>query len=325
MTATISEQLDLASADDHHIAGTPYTYRHGWVLIGPAVAGEPVSHPDLGVGVIAGTDDTRKDATGMTITTRHPRGVPTMVNIDFDNGVKAQFEQKRGGGGVDVDPGLRRRIDPPSLTPAVRSPSAYLAALPAAQAAALSDYIGAEGSAAINGSLRAGKMPPKEKPKRLSADEREMYEIMDRPLPAAHDRAAEVGVLDKMIAAHTTTKPATLFRGMALSPALAAQLKPGAVFTDKGFTSTSDSLDWAQKFAHLRVTGGNDDDEGIPGVKALGGKPVIMNITVPAGSHMGMGEADIGEYVLPRGSSYRVDSVSPDGTVYNLTAVGTAA
>lgn len=304
MTATISAQLDLASADDHHIAGTPYTYRHGWVLIGPKRLGDNIFHPDAGHGMVVGG------------------APPGMANVLFDNGTTAQFEQKRGGGGIDLEPGLHRRIDPPSLTPAVRSPGAYLRALPAAQAAAVRDYIGPEGSAAINGALRAGKMPDREKPKRLSADEREMYEFMGRPLPVARDRAAEIGVLDKMIAAHTTTKPTTLYRGMALSPALAAQLQPGAVFTDKGFGSTSDSLDWAQKFAHLRVTGGEGN---MPGVKALGGKPVIMNITVPPGSHMGLGEPDIGEYLLPRGTSYRVDSISPDGAVYNLTAVGTAA
>ena len=207
----------------------------------------------------------------------------------------------------------------PELSPPVADVKEFWGSLSDNDAAVLQDYIGQEGSAAINGALRAGKMPGVGKAEPSDAD---MLAQMLNPSAASSgptiDRSAEVPVLDRIIASHTVTKTTTLYRGMAMSPALAAQLKPGTVFTDKGFTSTSDSANWAGKFARLRVSG---SDPLMGEVPALGGKPAVMDITVPAGSHMAPGDLGIKEYILPRGGSYRVDSISPDGGTYNLTAL----
>jgi hypothetical protein len=211
-------------------------------------------------------------------------------------------------------------LEVPELSPPVADVKEFWGSLSDNDAAVLQDYIGQEGSAAINGALRAGKMPGVGKAEPSDAD---MLTQMLNPSAASSsgptiDRSAEVPVLDRIIASHTVTKTTTLYRGMAMSPALAAQLKPGTVFTDKGFTSTSDSANWAGKFARLRVSG---SDPMMGEVPALGGKPAVMDITVPAGSHMAPGDLGIKEYILPRGGSYRVDSISPDGGTYNLTAL----
>lgn len=218
------------------------------------------------------------------------------------------------------DAALHRHDEPPELNPPVTDAKEFWGSLSDTDAAALTDYIGQDGSAAINGALRAGKMPGVGKAEPSDADM--LTQLLDPSASSSSaqtiDRSAEVPVLDRIIASHTVTKTTTMYRGMAMSPALAAQLKPGAVFTDKGFTSTSGSLKWAQEFAHMRVSG---DDPMLGDVPALGGKPAVMNITVPAGSHMAPGDISIKEYILPRGGSYRVDSISPDGGTYNLTAL----
>jgi hypothetical protein len=106
--------------------------------------------------------------------------------------------------------------------------------------------------------------------------------------------------LDKLIASYTTTRDSTVYRGFAMSPETERTLKPGAVFRDDGFVSASSSVGTARQYSQMRITGT--------------AKPALMQISVPAGSHMAPGETLLSEFVMPRGSQYRVDSIAPDGT-----------
>lgn len=121
----------------------------------------------------------------------------------------------------------------------------------------------------------------------------------------AQGSVAEIdSAMSKLSLAHDTV----LYRGIALTPSLAQKIKPGAAFTDKDYTSVSSSTDWADTFAHLRANG---TAEGISAqVEAVGGTPLRMEMHVPAGTHVALGEGDLGEYILPRGSAFHVNSLA---------------
>lgn len=167
---------------------------------------------------------------------------------------------------------------------------------------AVNDYLSPAGCHAINSPLHHGSIAPEKPP----AGE------MTWTFPPL-DYHKDTIVLDRLIAEHTTTAPAVLYRGFAMDAATERQLKPGAVFTDNGFTSATNSRDLAQSFAQLRTTG---TGKGLSsaGSKPVGGKPALMKLNLPAGTHMIPGETQVGEYVLARGGRYRVDSVAADGT-----------
>jgi len=199
------------------------------------------------------------------------------------------------------------KIRPPDLTPAPDLPSydevsSFYGAEPLDRSLrdfekqAVNDYVAPDTNARINGGLRRGHLAERYK--------------------------AEVDTLDGVIAAHTLNAPVEMYRGISLSPALAKQLQPGKVFTDKGYTSASVSRKWAHMFAEMR-SGHHTEGQGLQEADTVAGAPAIMRITVPKGAHMAPGESDIGEYILPRGSRYRVDKVT--GGVIDLTALGAAA
>ena len=192
---------------------------------------------------------------------------------------------------------------------------------------AVNDYVSNEGSQAINGALRAGHLPENGTADPVTFDAM-MFGYGGRN-PENYRRGDEVRALDRLERKYTTTKPASLYRGMALSPELKAKLRPGAIFTDKGFTSTSTDPYMAEQFAQLRTTGHfTAPDLNAMGAKALGGEAVLLHIIVPKGAHLIPGESDaqISEYVLPRGGRNRVEKILPPGTysvpTYVLTALG---
>lgn len=223
---------------------------------------------------------------------------------------------------------------PPKITPYAEvgeeDPTGWANDLPDFDQLAVNDYVSNEGSQVINGALRAGHLPKNgtaDPP--LTFQDYEMAAMFGEDVPAGSwRRGDEVHSLDKLERKYTTTAPVSLYRGMALSPELEAKLKPGAIFTDKGFTSTSTDAHMAEQFAQLRTTGHFTDPElNAMGAKALGGKAVLMHIIVPKGFHIMPGEADniIYEYVLPRGGRYRVEKILPPGNYpvpeYILTAL----
>lgn len=156
--------------------------------------------------------------------------------------------------------------------------------LPTNEFEAVSDYISVRGSAALNGPLRAGRVP-------------------DPP------RDTEMAALDALIYDHVLKQQATVYRGMAMSQKWKDLLKPGAVFSDKGYTSTTTDPRKAANFAEWRSKGRNDAE------------PCYMQITVPAGYHTAPGMPKLSEYILPRFTRYRVDSVSADGKHFQITVL----
>jgi hypothetical protein len=303
VTETITGQLlHLASYEGRHIAGTPYTFRHGWILLNPR-AGQAVSHPTMGTGKVTGVSN-------------------GTASVDFGNGQRASFATENPDNpevNFDDSPRGFKHVNDVQVTgPGITDDEEN----------SLFDYISPEGSEAINGALRSGIPLPKGNGKIRDMKTGQATNPLaglfgggPKPGPVP-DRNQEIKQLDQLISENTLTSDAHVFRGLAMTPALADQLKPGTVFTDKGFTSTSDSMDWAQKFAGLRSGAAEDDMASVKPVS--GGRPVVMHITVPAGQHAVQGEPGIGEYILPRGGQYRVDSISPDGSTYNLTMTGTA-
>jgi hypothetical protein len=283
---------DVELAIGHHVAGTPYTYYHGWVLRGAAAqVGAQVTHPGFGKGVVRARHGSRAD-------------------VVFAKGIRAQFstEINTSGDPVDLEDGLVKRENTPSL-----NPDPDIGDWPAnlstddGSYAAVSDYLDPDGNKKINSALRHGHLPD-------APAETGNSGMLNYGPPNLHD---DVTNMDQVIGRYTTTAPVSLYRGMSLTRGLARKLKPGAVFQDNGFTSTSSSLDWAQKFAQMRSGGLGD---GIAKAQVYKGKPVVMRINVPAGTHMAPGETDIGEYVLPRGGRYKVEGIDPDGT-YELSMV----
>lgn len=304
----IGAQLDLAHDAYLHEHRGPHgewikdsDYLGGWVLNRMTAAkGDPVpGHPELGTGTVLG-----KAGNNQVKVSFPDKGVIRTVDLqdDYSNPVDEPLGMLIKRNPAVPDLGLDRFTPEDDYS--------------GDENAAIYDYMTQDGSHTINSALRHNRLPPVPHPPASIADdwwERENWE------EAHPNRRAEIPILDKMIARYSTSKPATIYRGFSMSDETAAKLKPGSTFTDKGYVSTSSSLTWANRFAQLRSTGHAENTLDI-GVKALGGKPTIMKIHVPAGQHMVPGETDIGEFVLPRGSKYRVDDIEPDGTM-NVTVV----
>lgn len=214
------------------------------------------------------------------------------IELSWRDAWRTELRGKGGEWTTGGTPDLPRRENRPPLDPP-EDPRGQM--LTEAEGQAMQDYISAGGAAAINGALRSGR----------------------EPVPR---HAAEISALDQLISEHTTTADTQLYRGMAVTPQLASQLKPGAVFTDKGFTSTTTQRSQAREYAHLRVRGYDPATDVT--VTPEGGTAATMIINVPAGSHMAPGAANVGEYVLPRGGRYRVDRVTGDGSVIEVSLVG---
>lgn len=181
---------------------------------------------------------------------------------------------------------IAKRVRGHYSAPLPLDPDPGLAAWPANQPhnefEAISDYVSNAGAAALNGPLRSGTLP--EGPRRF-----------------------EISALDALIARHTVQHDSTVWRGMAMTPKWQAALQPGAVFSDLGYTSTTVNKESAVAYARFRSK------------TRAGAIPAMMEISVPVGSHTVPGKPALGEYVMPRGTRYRVDWVSPDKTQYKVT------
>lgn len=135
----------------------------------------------------------------------------------------------------------------------------------------------------------------------LNAYQGEDYEVINGSLrrgEVSGETAKQVQALDRAFEKADTLKQGeylfrflTGFRNMAL-------FKPGTVFEDKGFISTSKDRDY--------VTEIMGEDESIF-IRIEAGKAT-------KGIRLGGGEVDQGEVLLPRNSRFRVKSASSTGT-----------
>lgn len=131
------------------------------------------------------------------------------------------------------------------------------------------------------------------------------------PLASEAKASALAAAMDSAIAKGSLPTETVLSRGAGSDKVDPALLKEGSTFTDKGFVSTSAKESFAASWAH--ATGGN--------------KAVLFKITAPAGTPVAyMGkmapsyEQKERELVLPRGSTFTVDKVTPQ-TDANLMTV----
>jgi SPP1 gp7 family putative phage head morphogenesis protein len=280
----------------------PKGYIHGWIYVGSptGVMGRHVTHPVHGTGKIVDTHSPVDERGAVS-------GEQT-VTVQYKDGTRETYGfRERGTTAEYLSPGLQERpTSPPQLKPPVSMSTGFTMLeseqLTVGQRQALTHYVQPDSNAVINGTLRG-------------------HVVDYQPDQPELDRAMlDINTMDKLLTAHTLTSPATTYRGIALTPALRAQMKPGATFTDKAYVSTTTSLDWARKFAQMRATG---HAENLPEVASMGGTPTVLKLSIPTGSHMIPGEPDIGEYVLPRSSSFRVDQVTP-GQI-SLSYLGSAA
>lgn len=170
-------------------------------------------------------------------------------------------------------------------------------------ASSIESYISLDGNRVINGGLR--KLHPGEK----LLDDPDQRSAMAQP-------SKQVEMLDENVSQTVLSKPAVVYRGFTAPQSALDQLVPGQEFDDHAYVSTSFTAKWAASFALLRAYGYDEDISS--NVTAHGGKPVIMKINVPVGGHMFQGEKDIGEYVLPRNTKFRVTDVSHDGSLITV-------
>lgn len=124
----------------------------------------------------------------------------------------------------------------------------------------------------INGGLRSGKVP--------------------------REYQATVKHLDSAIDQSRLPENTVLYRGMDMSPAMAAKMTPGAVFSDAAYTSTSINPSIPESFAR-------GEGKTLMRIKANKGQKglAVNNISNFDGEH---------EILLPRGSQYKVTGVSID-------------
>lgn len=109
----------------------------------------------------------------------------------------------------------------------------------------------------------------------------------------------------KMVDSQRLREDATFHRGIAASPEVAAQFKPGVVFTDKGAMSVDRSKDSADNYLQARH---NLRPDSIP---------VMMDLKVRKGQNI----ADVayGEYVLAPDTRIFIESVEDDGNTRRIT------
>jgi hypothetical protein len=134
----------------------------------------------------------------------------------------------------------------------------------------------------VNGALRAGRPPS-------SADEK-----------------AAIGALDSAIRKSKAPADMIVYRGIHSDRDPMAKLKPGVVIRDKGYVSTTGSRDIAAEFAHREHTGKLDPSS----------TSVIVRIKVPKGHPAAPIPSTYRfehEYLLPRGSKFKITSVAKEG------------
>jgi hypothetical protein len=296
----------------------PKGFIHGWIYVGSATGspsddeGTIVHHPKYGDGTL---DSVKLNADGShtasvrfyggkkDVAYRYPTDEEAFSGQDrkfVKTGVATPLYDESSEDAVDrLNAVIKTLPEPkkPDVTPEpydiAREEKDPWAALGSHESRLIHDYVNPDST--INTDLR--KAPT-------------VYDM-----PAGEDD--EVLDLDGMMAKHVSTSASSLYRGFTASPQTLEQLVPGQVFDDHAFVSTAWDPEWAKNFAILRAFG-EVPDTFLPRVTAHGGKPVLMKISAPAGSHMIIGESDIAEYVLPRNSRFQVTDVSPDGSLISV-------
>lgn len=240
--------------------------------------GPGAGHPGTPQGIAAQLDLTG-DGHG-----QHIPGTPYIYRHGWKK--VSQFDTRRSEGIERMKIGKQVAGGYPATLPLDPPPALDLwpANLPAHQFQAVADYVSVRGSAALNGSLRRGEQPDPE-------------------------REREIGAMDSLITSHVLKQDAVVYRGMAMTPKWRDKLRPGAVFSDLGYISTTTDPDRARKFAEWRSSSQED------------AVPAIMEVRLPSGTNAAPGMPKLSEYVLMHGTRFRVDDVSPDGRNYKISVI----
>lgn len=164
----------------------------------------------------------------------------------------------------------------------IPAPTAWAKDLTPTQRRAMETYLSARGNRDINGGLRNREL--------------------------GIDKNRTVKAIDSAIAGSTLRGETVLYRGLGTNKAFPV----GTKITDAGFWSTSWNLQVAQAFANMRAKG---DDSLVHIDRVYGGKPVVLELTVPAGTHAAAGDPGVSEFVLARGSSFVVTGKDSAGHI----------
>ncbi len=289
----------------------PKGYIHGWVYVGPPDSrGRSIQHPNLGDGYVNGADQktgtanvkffgSDSDADDGSYTVDYHKSAVLTPGLYRTSEVPEEpaetLEQAASrldkviSGQSEESPVFAKK---PFNVMASRNPYGT------PRGAAIIKYISPSGNDVINGTLRKAL-----------------------PNGVIDDAGVTktVSLLDKEEAKNTLTKPAVLWRGFAAPRSILGKMTPGQEITDQAYVSTASDPGKAAMFAEMRSYG------HAPGVvttvKPHGGKPVLMKITAPAGTHVFRGQVTLSEWVLPRGSRFKVTSVSADGSVISMDAL----
>lgn len=329
--SVMSDAVTLA-AEAELVKVGPKGYIHGWIYVGIPLSDNtevPVSHPEFGAGRITRVHVNRDGSQAAIVNfdsgDTHTFGYREPTDDDIQNNRYGQLvpdkSEGKPTGETAEDTGKPTGETGETAEHALRRLNKVIASLPPSQKPEISPK-----------PLDVAKDGPGWPPSRdayIIDDYTSPDSTINKDLRASlsvHDIRAdeddEVLDIDAMMSKHKTTSPAVLYRGFTTSPQTLSQLTPGQVFGDHAFVSTASDPEWAKEFALLRAFGESPDKDTLPMVTAHGGKPVIMKIDAPAGSHMIIGESDISEYVLPRDSHFKVDSVSADGSLINVSLLG---
>jgi hypothetical protein len=132
-----------------------------------------------------------------------------------------------------------------------------------------------------------------------------------------------VKLLDSALAQAETPEEIVVYRGLNPTAALGMlgqtprDVASGTTFRDRGFVSTSLLKNEAEQFVSMRP----------------GGRGYLMQVTVPAGSNGAYLNADVPdaeehEFLLPRGASFRFDSLTSGSGkingIINVTYLGSS-
>ena len=147
---------------------------------------------------------------------------------------------------------------------------------------ALDLYVSSAVADPLNGSLRAGTLPP-------TVD---LTVLGER---SAVDLRHVQQLLDDAIGSSELSRDTTLFRGALMRPTDLRELTPGAIITEPGYMSTAASPQLARQIIAWR-------QKNAPAYR----KPVLFRILTPKGTHGAVGHEAAGEVLLGRGTRLQV-------------------
>ena len=169
-------------------------------------------------------------------------------------------------------------------------------------------YKSDSGSRAMNEGLRSSLFPI-DAPSNTPLTEAERPSIT-RQVPEGFASRTDLGthdackLLDSYIARNELTRDTVMFRGIVTN----REFTVGMRFTDKGYVSCARDLVDARTFARGRA--------GLPTnlkpMQTYEGTPRVFEILVPKGTRVGAGAKDVGETLLPRGTTFEVVGIKKD-------------